>query len=166
MRPNRFLYVYLSSHTLNRYRVRYSVGLPAFRAEVRDSTVKHRATTIFQILSYRLVIVFQTHKMICKFESLNFIINNLPIPVAVRSKAWTVFARLNTGIVGLNPTEGMDVCLRLFCVYVVLCRYRPCDGLISRPRSPIDCLRVKNLKWNKVFNGCRMLQIWSNRKEI
>jgi hypothetical protein len=26
-----------------------------------------------------------------------------------------------TGIVGSNPTHGMDVCVRLFCVFVVLC---------------------------------------------
>jgi hypothetical protein len=32
------------------------------------------------------------------------------------SKAWTVFARWNTGIVGSNPTGGMDACVRLFCV--------------------------------------------------
>jgi hypothetical protein len=41
-----------------------------------------------------------------------------------RPKAWTVFARSNTGIVGSNPTRGMDntdVCVRLFYVYVVLC---------------------------------------------
>jgi hypothetical protein len=34
-----------------------------------------------------------------------------PITVAVRSKAGTVFARSNAGIVGSNPTQGMDVCL-------------------------------------------------------
>jgi hypothetical protein len=34
------------------------------------------------------------------------------------SKAWTVFSRSNAGIVVSNPTQGMDVCLRLFCVYV------------------------------------------------
>jgi hypothetical protein len=34
----------------------------------------------------------------------------------VRSKAWIVFARSNTGIVGSNPTPDMDVCVRLFCV--------------------------------------------------
>jgi hypothetical protein len=45
----------------------------------------------------------------------------LPITVAARSKAWTVFACSNTGIVGSNPTRGMDVCVRLFCVCVVLC---------------------------------------------
>jgi hypothetical protein len=38
-----------------------------------------------------------------------------------RSKAWTVFARLNTGIVGSNPTRDMNVCVRLLCVCVVLC---------------------------------------------
>jgi hypothetical protein len=43
---------------------------------------------------------------------------SLPITVAARSKAWTVFARSNAEIVGSNPTQGMDVCLRLFCVCV------------------------------------------------
>jgi hypothetical protein len=44
-----------------------------------------------------------------------------PITVAARSKARTSFARSNAGIVGSNPTQCMDVCVRLFCVYVVLC---------------------------------------------
>ena len=35
--------------------------------------------------------------------------NNAPVTVAERSKACTVFARLETGIVGSNPTQGMDV---------------------------------------------------------
>jgi hypothetical protein len=33
----------------------------------------------------------------------------------------TVFARSNSGIVGSNPTQGMDVCVRLFCICAVLC---------------------------------------------
>jgi hypothetical protein len=44
-----------------------------------------------------------------------------PITVAARYKTCTVFARLNTGIVGSNPTRGMDVCVLLFYVCVVLC---------------------------------------------
>jgi hypothetical protein len=32
-----------------------------------------------------------------------------PTTVAARSKARTVLARSNTGIVGSNPTQGMDV---------------------------------------------------------
>jgi hypothetical protein len=35
---------------------------------------------------------------------------SLPIPVAVRSKAW-VYGRSLARIVGLNPAEGMDVYL-------------------------------------------------------
>jgi hypothetical protein len=33
----------------------------------------------------------------------------------------TVFACSKAGVVGSNPTRGMDVCVRLFCVCVVLC---------------------------------------------
>jgi hypothetical protein len=40
----------------------------------------------------------------------------VPFTVVARSKAWTVFARANTGIVNSNPTRGMDVYVRLFCV--------------------------------------------------
>jgi hypothetical protein len=70
-----------------------------------------------------------------------------PITVAARSKAWTVFSISNTGIVGSNPTQGMDVCLRLFCLYVVLCVGK---GL-ARGWSPIQGVlptvyRVKKLK--------------------
>jgi hypothetical protein len=33
----------------------------------------------------------------------------LPVTVAEQSKACTVFARSEPGIVGSNPTQGMDV---------------------------------------------------------
>jgi hypothetical protein len=36
--------------------------------------------------------------------------------VAARSKEWTAFASSNA--VGSNLTQGIDVCLRLFCVCV------------------------------------------------
>jgi hypothetical protein len=75
-----------------------------------------------------------------------------PITVAARSKAWSVFARSNAGIMGSNPTQGIDVYVRLFCVYVVLCvgsgfatAWSPIQGVLStvyrikklekRPRS-------------------------------
>jgi hypothetical protein len=35
---------------------------------------------------------------------------------AVRSKAWTIFARSDSGIVGSYPTQGMDVCVYSVCV--------------------------------------------------
>jgi hypothetical protein len=52
---------------------------------------------------------------------LNVVTMEIPITVAAQSKAWTVFARSNTDIVGSNPTQGMDDCVHLFCVCVVLC---------------------------------------------
>jgi hypothetical protein len=45
----------------------------------------------------------------------------LLITVAARSKARNVFACLNTGVMGSNPTRGMDVCEYIFCVCVVVC---------------------------------------------
>jgi hypothetical protein len=41
--------------------------------------------------------------------------------ISVTRPDQTVFARSNTGIVGSNRTQGMDVCVRLLCVCVVLC---------------------------------------------
>jgi hypothetical protein len=48
----------------------------------------------------------------------------MPITVAAQSKAWTVISRSKTGITGSNPTWGMDVCVRLYFVCVVLCAGR------------------------------------------
>jgi hypothetical protein len=33
----------------------------------------------------------------------------MPVTVAEQSKACTVFARAEAGIVGFNPTQGMDI---------------------------------------------------------
>jgi predicted anti-sigma-YlaC factor YlaD len=55
------------------------------------------------------------------FQILTFLLFSWPITVAGMSKAWTVFAGSNTGIVGWNVTQGMDICTRLFCVCVVMC---------------------------------------------
>jgi hypothetical protein len=64
-----------------------------------------------------------------------------------KSRAWTVFARSNTGIVGSDPTQGMDVCVRLFYVCVFLCvgsclatGWSPVQGVL-----PTVC-RVEKLK--------------------
>jgi hypothetical protein len=48
--------------------------------------------------------------------NLRYVHTDRPITVAAWSEAWTVFTRSNAGIVGSNPTRGMDVCVRLFCV--------------------------------------------------
>jgi hypothetical protein len=46
------------------------------------------------------------------FKSNNF----WPVTVAARSKAWTVFDRLDDEIMGSNSTEGMIVYLLCVCV--------------------------------------------------
>jgi hypothetical protein len=43
-----------------------------------------------------------------------------PVPMPTWSEARTVFGRSNIGIVGLNPTGGMDVCPR-FSVFMLPC---------------------------------------------
>jgi hypothetical protein len=45
----------------------------------------------------------------------------------------------NTGIVGSNSTRGMDVCVHLFCVCVVLC-VGSSLGLMPRSRLSTDCV--------------------------
>jgi hypothetical protein len=45
----------------------------------------------------------------------------MPITEATLSKAWNVFARSNTAIVGSNPTRGMDVCVCVYSVFVLFC---------------------------------------------
>jgi hypothetical protein len=67
-----------------------------------------------------------------------------PTAVAVRSKAWIAFTRSN---VGSNPTQGMDVCVRLLCVCVVLC----VGSGLAKGWSPVQKVlpavyRIKKLK--------------------
>jgi hypothetical protein len=68
---------------------------------------------------------------------------SLPVTVVEQSKACTVFARSEAGIVGSNPTQGMDVCM---CVFFCVCIQVTSDELITRPRSPTECLRSSKPK--------------------
>jgi hypothetical protein len=52
----------------------------------------------------------------------------------------TVFACSNSGVLSSNPTRGMGVCLYSVFFFLVLCRERPCEGPIPRPRGPTDFL--------------------------
>jgi hypothetical protein len=68
-------------------------------------------------------------------------LNEKPITVAALSKAWTVFARSNTEIVCSNSTQGMDVCVRLLSVCVVLCIGR---GLATRHEQSSPARTLKS----------------------
>jgi hypothetical protein len=43
------------------------------------------------------------------------------VTTAARSKTRTVFLRSKAGIVGSNPTQDMDVCMRVYSVFVLSC---------------------------------------------
>jgi hypothetical protein len=53
--------------------------------------------------------------------------------MAARSQARTVIDRLNAGIVVLNPTRGMDVCV---CVCIFLCFCCPVQVVALRRADP------------------------------
>jgi hypothetical protein len=42
-----------------------------------------------------------------------------PNTAATRSKAWTAFARSKSGIVDSNPSQGMDVCVCVYSLFVL-----------------------------------------------
>jgi hypothetical protein len=71
----------------------------------------------------------------------------MPITLAVRSKAWTVLLRLKNGIVGSNPTRGMDVFVRLFCVCAVLCVQVAALRRADPPSKESYLLCKRSRKW-------------------
>jgi hypothetical protein len=92
-----------------------------------------------------------------------------PITTAARSKARTVFALSNAGIVGSNPTQGMGVCsVFAYCVCVVLCVWRslatgwsPVQGVLSL------CIGSKNWKSGQgPTKGCRAIIIQFNSMQF
>jgi hypothetical protein len=60
------------------------------------------------------------------------------IPVAARSKAWLCGSSF-VGIVGLNPTGAWK---SFCCERCVLSGRGHCDGTITRPGEPTECVRV------------------------
>ena len=64
----------------------------------------------------------------------------MPLPVAARSKAW-ICGRSLVGIVGSNPTGGMDVC----CECCVLSGRGLCVGLITRLEESLNSERESSI---------------------
>jgi hypothetical protein len=67
---------------------------------------------------------------------------------------------LNAGVVGSNPTRGMDVSVRLFCVYAVLCA----DNGLATGWSPVQgvyrlCIGLRN--WQTGRGPAK--GVWSHR---
>jgi hypothetical protein len=91
---------------------------------------------------------------------------NQAITVATRCiHKQSSLARSNSGIVGSNPTEGMVVCVRLFCVCVVLC----VGSGLATGSSPVRGLlptvyRIKKPK-KKVQGPTKKIQIFVSQRK-
>jgi hypothetical protein len=72
------------------------------------------------------------------------IIKFMPVTTAERSKACTVFARSQAGIVGSNRTQGIeDWCL---CVCAFLCACVPVDALRRADHPAKEFYRMSKIK--------------------
>jgi hypothetical protein len=59
----------------------------------------------------------------------------------------------NAAIVGSNPTQVIDVCVRLFCVYVVLCVGSGLATGLSPVQEVLQTVyRIKKVKKQRRFN--------------
>jgi len=63
---------------------------------------------------------------------------------AITAVVKTVVYRSNTGIVGSDHIRGVDMHLRLICLCIALCRYRPCGRPIPSPGKHIKCIEILN----------------------
>jgi hypothetical protein len=82
------------------------------------------------------------------FVSVIIIIIIMPLAITERSKACTLFALSGAGIVGSNPTQGMDVWyvyVFILCLCCPVFRQRACDELITHSRSPTVCKMIKRI---------------------
>jgi hypothetical protein len=72
---------------------------------------------------------------------------NRPIAVTVLSKARTIFTFSDNGVVGSSPTQGMDVCGRLFSVCAILyVGSGLAIGWFPVPEVLLTVCRIKKLK--------------------
>jgi hypothetical protein len=69
----------------------------------------------FHLLSLEIIIL-QHLAVFIHTDFIAVLYCRLLITVVARSKARNIFTRSNTGIMDSNLTQGMDVCLCLFCV--------------------------------------------------
>jgi hypothetical protein len=80
----------------------------------------------------------------------------MPVTVAVRSEAWVLGGWLLGSWVRILLKAWMFV--RVFLCCVVLCRYRPCDGLFTHPRSPTICINSSGnllyVRRSRSFKDC------------
>jgi hypothetical protein len=92
------------------------------------------------------------------------VVPNVPMTVAARSKAWTVFARSNTGIVSSNPIQGMDV--YVFVLFCLATGWSPLQGVLPtvyklrnwKKKRPRSTMAVE--PWIVVPNFMTLIVYW------
>jgi hypothetical protein len=94
------------------------------------------------------------HKINLIYEFLYVIRGIKQVRPAALSKVWAFFTRLNSEIMGSNPTQNIDICVRLFCVAVDLC----VGSGLATGWSPVQRViltvdRLRNWKGGKVSQG-------------
>jgi hypothetical protein len=71
------------------------------------------------------------------------------------------FARTLGSWVRIPLREWISVCAFILCLYCPVCNQLPCDGLITRPRSPTVCVvfffKFRVVGWDWVHLVCRPL---------
>jgi hypothetical protein len=90
----------------------------------------------------------------------------MPITVAARSNAWTVFAHLNARVMGSNPTRGIDVCVYVYSVFVLSSVYVAASRRADHP-SKVSYRPSKKILRNSrrsqgLTRGCRVIAEWMN----
>jgi hypothetical protein len=89
----------------------------------------------------------------------------MPVTVAEKPKECTAFARSEAGIVGSNPTQGMDVwCVcPFFCVCVVLCLGRGLATSSATFQGVLPTVNDQETEKSTLCSKVVMRQIFSQR---
>jgi hypothetical protein len=94
-------------------------GLNFTKLKSRGLYEKHSAAiwnfgTVSAFSSFCIFLSVSYHRSNATHQKIWYLFHdvaNLPVTVAVQTKAWNVFALSNTGIVGSIPTQDMNFCL-------------------------------------------------------
>jgi hypothetical protein len=86
---------------------------------ISNRKTRHSISAVFSVTSKQMTTanVWGIDSFHIQYFKFPICINQRPVTVAARSKAWTVFARSNAGVVGSNLTRGMEVCV--YSVFVL-----------------------------------------------